>query len=57
MDKTIYIYLAILVVLYGIYRLLISDLGQTSDNETKRRQMEEYDRTWYCNKCATKFIC
>lgn len=45
------------LVLYGIYRLVISDLGQTSDNETKRRQMEEYDRTWYCNKCATKFIC
>ena len=45
------------LVLYGIYRLVISDLGQTSDNEIKRQQMEEYDRTWYCNKCATKFIC
>lgn len=44
------------LILWGIYRVMISDFGQSSDIEFQK-QMEEYDRTWYCNKCATKFIC
>jgi hypothetical protein len=47
----------VLVILlgYGLYRLCKSDLGQ-QEAQSMSVKMEEYERTWYCGKCATKFI-
>jgi len=40
---------------YGIYRLSKSNMGQQEQQEMAAK-MEEYERTWYCSKCANKFI-
>lgn len=40
---------------YGLYRFCKSDMAQQEAQGVSAR-MEEYERTWYCSKCATKFI-
>ena len=40
---------------YGLYKLSKSNMGQQEQQEMAAK-MEEYDRTWYCSKCASKFI-
>jgi len=40
---------------YGLYRFYKSDMAQQEAQGMSAR-MEEYERTWYCSKCATKFI-
>ena len=40
---------------YGLYKLSKSNMGQQEQQEMADK-MEEYERTWYCSKCASKFI-
>lgn len=40
---------------FGLYKLSKSNMGQREKQEMAVK-MEEYERTWYCSKCATKFI-
>jgi hypothetical protein len=40
---------------YGLYRLSKSNMSQNEKQEMAVK-MEEYERTWYCNKCASRFI-
>jgi hypothetical protein len=40
---------------YGLYKLSKSNMGQQEKQEMADK-MEEYERTWYCSKCASKFI-
>jgi hypothetical protein len=42
-------------LVYGLYKLSKSNMGQNEKQEMALK-MEEYERTWYCSKCATKFI-
>lgn len=43
------------LIAFGIYRLSKSNMGQNERLEMAAK-MEEYERTWYCSKCANKFI-
>lgn len=43
------------VIGFGLYKLLNSNMGQQEQQEMAAK-MEEYERTWYCSKCASKFI-
>lgn len=40
---------------FGLYKVFKSNMGQQEQQEMALK-MEEYDRTWYCSKCANKFI-
>lgn len=40
---------------YGLYRMSKSNMGAQEKQEMALK-MEEYERTWYCSKCASKFI-
>lgn len=40
---------------YGLYKLSKSNMGQ-QEKQDMAAKMEEYERTWYCSKCASKFI-
>ena len=40
---------------FGLYKVFKSNMGQNEQQEMAVK-MEEYERTWYCSKCANKFI-
>ncbi len=41
---------------YFFYRSRSATSGAQSQQQDMAAKMEEYERTWYCNKCASKFI-
>ncbi len=40
---------------FGLYKVIKSNMGQNEQQEMAVK-MEEYERTWYCSKCANRFI-
>jgi hypothetical protein len=40
---------------WGIYKISKSGMAQREAAEQQRLEAE-YDRIWYCSKCATKFV-
>ena len=41
---------------YFFYRSKSANSGAQSQQQEMAARMEEYERTWYCSKCASKFI-
>lgn len=41
---------------YFFYRSKSANSGGSSPEQEMALKMEEYERTWYCSKCANKFI-
>jgi hypothetical protein len=41
---------------YFFYRSKSANTGAQSQQQEMAARMEEYERTWYCSKCASKFI-
>jgi hypothetical protein len=44
------------LIWYFFYRSKSANTGAQSQEQEMAARMEEYERTWYCSKCASKFI-